>query len=107
MKLENLTFEERTKMFAQRTDTVFELNKDEIGFENIDNELSDEILNQKFELPPIFFDEKHLAQIVTFSGQDLKGKWIRIVVRTYMENGKVIYERIDKNKFRAEIIFNK
>ncbi len=106
MKLENLTFEERTKIFIEKISTKFEINKQVIGFENIENELSDDVLNQSFEIPPIIFDEKHLAQIVAFSGTELMGQWIRIVVRTYMEGGKVIYSKLDDDNLNAEILFD-
>lgn len=100
-----LTQDERERILSQHITTEISVDRETLNFENIEEDLSGTDLSHNFELPPVIVDEKHLAQILFYSMSDNKGRWIRTMVRTYMEGGKVLYKKVTNNKFVATLKF--
>jgi hypothetical protein len=100
-----LSIQEREHIFSKRIKSQFIIDRTTLSFETIEADLFDTDINNNFEVPPIIMDEKHLQQIIFYSGPELKGRWIRTAIRTYLEGGKVIYKKIDEDNFLATLIF--
>jgi len=101
----HLTSEERERILGNHITTELLVDKTLINFENIEKDLSGMDLTVNFEVPPILIDNKHLAQIAAFSYQDKKGIWIRTMLRTYMEGGRVLYRKHDNDNFIVSLQF--
>lgn len=99
----NLTPEERSNILDNHVTTELIVNKDTLGFEDI--ELF--VLNpeEEFYYPSekIDVEPKHLA--MTFNMHDDKGRWLRTMIRTYLEGGKISYRRFDDQNFIVKLIF--
>ncbi len=103
----SLTENQREEILSNQITTELLVDTVTLGFENIEEELPSVDINNNFEVPPIIIDNKHLAQIMAFSTPDNKGRWIRTMVRTYLEGGKVLYKKIDNDNFIATLFFAK
>lgn len=103
----SLTENEREEILSNQIMTELLVDTVTLGFEKIEEELPSVNMNSNFEVPPIIIDNKHLAQIIAFSTPDNKGRWIRTMVRTYLEGGKVLYKKIDNDNFMATLFFDK
>lgn len=99
------TTDERQKMFIDRVNTTFVIERSILSFENIENEVSGVQINVPFLLPPILMDERLYGMSILLSTQDNKGRWIRTMLRTYLEGGHVVYTKIDNDNFKVEIKF--
>ncbi|GAJ07546.1 unnamed protein product, partial [marine sediment metagenome] len=62
-------------------------------------------VSQPFEVPPVILDEKHFGQILLYSGPTNKGRWLRTLAITYVLGGKVLFQKIDKDNFKATLKF--
>ena len=76
-----------------------------LGFEKIEEELPTIELDEYFEVPPIIIDNRHLAKIFAFSLSDDYGKWLRLMLRIYLEGGRVLYKKKDNITFVVAIKF--
>lgn len=99
------TEDERENTLSNHITTELLVDSITLNFENIESDLQDTDTTQNFEVPPIIMDNKHLAQILAFTPPNDKGRWIRTMVRTYMEGGRVFYRRHDQNGFVATLSF--
>jgi len=99
------TQEQRENVLSNHITTELLVDRATLNFENIENDLQSVDLSKEFEVPPIIIDNKHLAQILAFSSPDNKGRWIRTMIRTYLEGGRVLYRRIDNDNFVAVLRF--
>ncbi len=102
---ENLLQEERENILSNKITTELVVKRSTINFENIEYEIHDYDVTENFEVPPIIMDNKHLAQIVAFSGTDNRGRWIRTMLRTYMQGGRVLYRKMDDDNFIVTLEF--
>ena len=98
--------DEREKILSNKITTQILVDRITLNFENIESDLPGTDLSVDFEIPPIIFDNKHLAQILLYSTPDNKGRWIRTVVRTYLEGGKVYYRKKDNDNFIVTLKFD-
>lgn len=99
------TEEERQNILSNRTTIELLVDRNTLSFENIEADLQGTDTTRNFEVPPIIMDNKHLAQVLAFVPTNDMGRWIRTVLRTYMEGGRVYYRRYDQNSFVATLIF--
>ncbi len=106
IKFNEWTQEQRDSILSNHVTTELLVDRVTLNFENIENDLRNVDLTKNFEVPPIIIDDKHLAQILTFSTPDNKGRWIRTMIRTYLEGGRVFYRQNDKDNFVATLRFN-
>lgn len=100
-----LTAIEREKILSQHISTELLVERNTLGFENIEVELKSIDVNFPFELSPVVVDEKLLGKIMVYSSPDEHGRWIRTMIRTYLEGGSVWYKKVDDNSFIAELKF--
>ena len=99
------TEDERENILSNHITTELLVNRTTLSFENIETDLDSTDTNQNFEVPPIIMDNKHLAQVLAFAPPNDKGRWIRTMVRTYMEGGRVFYRQHDQDSFVATLTF--
>jgi len=99
------TEDERENILSNHITTELLVNRTTLSFENIETDLHSTDTNQNFEVPPIIMDNKHLAQVLAFAPPNDKGRWIRTMVRTYMEGGRVFYRQHDQDSFVATLTF--
>lgn len=97
--------DEREKSLSNRITTELLVDRETLGFENIETDLIDTNLDEEFEVPPIIMDKIHLAQIMLFAPQNDKGRWLLTMLYTYTEGGTVIYRQHDKDNFVAILKF--
>ena len=102
----NLTQDQRENILSNHITTELLVDRVSLGFEKIEDDLPSVNMNNNFEVPPIIIDNKHLAQIMTFSSSDNKGRWIRTMIRTYLEGGKVFFRKKDDDNFIATLFFD-
>ena len=100
-----MTKEERESILSNHISTELLVDRSTLNFESIEKDLPSTDVRENFEVPPIIIDNKHLAQILTFSAPDNKGRWIRTMVRTYLEGGKVSYKQYDQDNFITTLTF--
>jgi hypothetical protein len=99
------TEDERENSLSNHIKTELLVDRTTLSFENIETDLPGTDTTNNFEVPPIIMDNKHLAQVLAFAPTNDKGRWIRTMVRTYMEGGRVFYKQHDKDRFVATLIF--
>lgn len=104
-KFSELTTEQRREILDNKLNTDLLVDRITLSFEDIENELSEINISQPFEVPPIILDEKHFFQILIFSGSTNKARWLRTLAITYIIGGKVIFQKIDDDNFKASLIF--
>lgn len=104
--LEQFVYNSREEVLSQHITTEILVDRETLGFDTVEQDMEGKNLNQDFEVPPVIFDGKHLGQILFYSSSSgKKGYWIRILVRTYMEGGRVFYRKLDDNQFVATLKF--
>jgi len=101
-----LTQKEREVILSKRITTQLLVDRITLNFEKIENDLPNVDMSNDFEVPPMIYDNKHFAQILTFASPDNKGRWIRTVARTYMEEGRVLYKKKDNESFIVTLKFD-
>jgi hypothetical protein len=99
------TEDERENILSNHITTELLVTRATLSFENIETDLQSTDTTHNFEVPPIIMDNKHLAQVLAFAPPNDKGRWIRTMVRTYMEGGRVFYRRHDQDSFVATLTF--
>lgn len=99
------TEDERENILSNHITTELLVTRATLSFENIETDLQSTDTTPNFEVPPIIMDNKHLAQVLAFAPPNDKGRWIRTMVRTYMEGGRVFYRRHDQDSFVATLTF--
>ncbi|MHA8066726.1 hypothetical protein V7S76_08585 [Aquirufa sp. ROCK2-A2] len=99
------TEKEREKTLSNHITTELLVDRETLSFENIETELQCTDITLCFEVPPIIMDNKHLASVLAFAPTNDKGRWIRTMVRTYMEGGRVFYRQNDQDNFIATLSF--
>ena len=105
IKFTDWTEDERENILSNHITTELLINRTTLGFKNIETDLQGIDTNHNFEVPPIIMDNKHLALVLAFAPPNDKGRWIRTMVRTYMEGGRVFYRRHDQDRFIATLTF--
>jgi|688.fasta_scaffold1922386_1 hypothetical protein len=105
-KFTDWTENERENVLSNHITTELLVDRTTLSFENIETDLQGTDTTKNFEVPPIIMDNKHLAQVLAFAPTNDKGRWIRTMVRTYMEGGRVFYKRHDNDSFVATLIFS-
>jgi hypothetical protein len=103
----DLTQEQRENILSNHITTELLVDRATLNFDNIETDLEGTNLTDPFEVPPIIIDNKHLAQILTHASPDNKGRWIRTMVRTYLEGGRVFYKLNNLDTFIATLTFTK
>lgn len=106
-KFTELSEVERTSMFDEKLNKTFLINRSDLNFDNIENEISGVEVGKRFILPPILLDKETYFNSILFSSQDNKGRWLRTMLRTYMEGGNVVFKKLDDTNFEVQIIFQK
>jgi len=104
-KFIDLTIEERENILSYHISTELTVDRKTLNFENIETDLAGTDTSKDFEVPPIIVDNNHLAQILAFSPPDEKGRWIRTMIRTYLEGGRVFYRHFKDDLFIAILKF--
>lgn len=99
------TEDERENILSNHSTTELLVTRATLSFENIETDLQSTDTTHNFEVPPIIMDNKHLAQVLAFAPPNDKGRWIRTMVRTYMEGGRVFYRQHDQDSFVATLTF--
>lgn len=99
------TEDERENTLSNYITTELLVDRATLSFENIETDLQGTDTTRNFEVPPIIMDNKHLAQVLVFAPTNDKGRWIRTMVRTYMEGGRVFYRRLNQESFIATLTF--
>ncbi len=82
----------------------------------MDIEISEEVTNFKksistvnFSTPrevrptPIILTEEGIAQVLFYSGNNLSGKYVKLVVFVYALGGKILYSNLSQGNYKAEI----
>jgi len=100
-----LTIEERGNILKTKDTTELLVDRVTLGFENIEQDLQNMNLYTNFELSPSYVDDSVFMQIEAFAPDGEKGKWMRTMIRTYYEGGKVFYKKNDDNSFIVTIKF--
>ena len=104
-KFTELTNEERETMFIERINKTFLINIIDLNFDNIENEISNIEIGKCFSIPPVLLDKETYINSIVFSPQNHKGRWLRTMLRTYLEGGNVVYKKIDDKDFEVQIVF--
>lgn len=99
------TEDERENTLRNHITTELLVDRETLSFENIETDLQGTDTTRNFEVPPIIMDNNHLAQVLAFALKNDTGRWIRTLVRTYMEGGQVFYRRHNKDSFIATLTF--
>lgn len=99
--------EDRTRALEERVNTTIILKKETVGFEKLEAEAPDLDVSKPFEMPPIIINKHQLSEIMVWSGDDEKGRWIRTLVIAYWNGGRILYRKLDDNNYEAQLIFNR
>jgi hypothetical protein len=105
-KFMDLTTDERENILSNHITTELRVDRNTLNFETIEVDLSGVDVSQDFEVPPVVIDNKHLAQILAFAPPDNKGRWMRTMIRTYLEGGRVWYRKLDNDNFVVKLDFD-
>lgn len=101
-KLEDLSRDEINNMFENKINTTIEIPSSIARFK-------EEIPNVDFSIPkevpptPVILTPDGIAQVVVHGSNDLKGKFMQIVVFVYTLNGKIFYTELADGNYKAEI----
>ena len=107
MRLTELTEEMRESMFQNRTNTTFEIDRTNLGFEKIETEVPSINTETFIEIPPIPMSMEVLPRVLFYSTQnERQGRWLLIMFRTYYIGGRIYYRRIDDNDFDVRVVFD-
>ena len=98
---------EREYILNECIDTKFLIDRETLNFDNIEKELdeSSSDVYSDFELFPVDIEKKFFTQELLFSPFNNKGLWIRTMVRTYLNGGKVLYKKFNENNFIVSLRF--
>lgn len=107
MILEQFTTELRREMFDNRINTSLNVKGEHLGINDLEKDFSS--ISEKYfiEIPPI----NNLEDIIKSGGvmiptNDLKGYWSGIIIKTYLDGGKIWYRKIDKENLEVKIFFD-
>ena len=101
-----LTADQREEILGGHITTELQVDRNTLNFETIEQDLEGRKLTLDFEVPPIIIDNQHLPQILAHASPYNKGRWIRTMIRTYLEGGRVLYRKLDNDNFVAKLDFN-
>ena len=101
-KLEDLSRDEINNMFEKKVNTTIEIP---LSIARFKAEIPDVDFSISKEVPPtpIILTPDGIAQIVVHGGNDLKGRFMQLVVFVYALNGKIFYTELKNGSYKAEI----
>lgn len=108
---EQLSETARVAPIEKRENTTFLASRETLGFENIEYELGQPKLPDRFELPPpkISRDELATALASQVLGKEVtwKSRWTAFMVLAYQRGARIFFTPIGPKVFAARVEFQK
>lgn len=104
LSFESINESQLTEILKHHKDLKLSINESIVKFKTSIPEV-DFTSPQEVRPTPIALAPESLAQIIINSGDDLKGKYIRLVLTVYALGGIIQYTSIDSDNYEAHIIW--
>ncbi len=101
----HVTTEEREDVLSKHITSDWKVDRESLSFETVEKDLPSTNMEQYFELPPALVGRKQLVGTLAFAPDNNKGRWMRTMIRTYLEGGIVLYRKLDENSFAVRLQF--
>ncbi|HEV3073219.1 MAG TPA: hypothetical protein VHB47_02275 [Thermoanaerobaculia bacterium] len=107
LRFDEWTSEDRERVLRKRIDVDLVVNRDALGFSNIEKDLPSIDLSKPFRVPPAVASDDDLKKLVGLArDDDAQSRWIRTMARVHLNGGDILYRKIDRDNFEAQIRFS-
>ncbi len=105
-QFEDWTSQQREAVLKNKTTTELLVQVSDLGFDEIQAELSGIDVDRDFELPPLVKDYKQWLEALLHIPDSQYGRWIHTLLAVYKLGGRVYYRRYDENSFVMTLSFD-
>lgn len=104
LSLKKITQEEITSIFNGKRNSALEIPSEIAKFKE---HIPGVDFSQPKEVPPspVILNAEGIAQAIVYGGNDLNGKYLRLVVFVYALGGKIFYTELNAGSYKAEIVW--